>query len=662
MPNSRERAPGKLVGWALALAFFPLFFAVILLSRSSWGTTDPSLFRTYPLDSAEIKPVIVAKVINVDWIDITGETLSASAGAPGTIWLALVFLSIQVTISAFLLRQISRPNRVKDLIFLTSLGLLSLAVILGRVDDLDDEAYAWASKIENFLEIGILGIPLFDGRFGESSVGTLHFVLSAILKGVFRLSVEQALVWVTIFGVLVATSIAYVALRSRGFPPTLSSLIPLLVFAAPSVALSSSKAFDNSLVLSLLVIWVCGESLLGSERRTSFRVLVATLAPLVRLEFAIYSLVVLAADIIERRQRTQFSLRRVLSISALRWIPAAIVAITWVVYKQLAFGTIVPAMATYKSPWFDLGAFESGSRYLIQSVGETVFWVLGGLVGMLISRFVLVQSMWARFSRWATQNFAVLLPLSVATALGLFSAVASGGDYFGAAYARYFFPYAGAWIFALLLCASWLRKPKGWLNPSLAALAVLTLLVSLNNLSNHRSQVTDILTTTTSRVTCDRAGLVAVESLFKELGAPRPSVIATPEINGAAYYFEAELVDMISLVDTETDKVLAPQKPGSTFDKFQVVLSDAQLQGTDIVWLWPSSRCGLSKNELANHLANGEEEIRDFLTNPDGLYRFPQVGPALRSGLAPIIAGFRYTDAGEESYGLLMFLARNVPL
>ena len=643
-----------------ALSVISAFVALYILSRSSWGTIDPSLFRSFPVDPSQINSIVVSgEPTQVEWEQVAEGTLSASRNSTETLGLAILFFSIFLA-SVVVALRVFRPEKwIRDFVVLGLSGIAIIGVTVGRVDDLDDEAYAWASKMEQFFLNGVLGVPLFDGRFGESSVGTLHFIISAVLFAFFGFSVEQALLWVVLIASLAAAGILYFALRSKNFPSILAATVTLLIFLAPPIVQTSSKAFDNSLVLSLLVIWLAGESLLAPSRRPALRVIVATLAPLVRLEFALFSIVLMIGDILLERARTQGGLQVLLRKTLKRWAPAGATAILWIIYKVVAFGTVVPAMATYKSPWLDVGAFEGGSRYLLESMGEPAFFLLGGAAVLLLMRFAIMPKMWGRFTNWFEENLVTLLPLSLATAFGIFSAVTSGGDYFGPDYARYFFPYAGAWIVVLLLQVRWLRKTEGWLNPSLAAVVTLALVFSINSPSRHQAQFDDISAVVSGRVTCDRAGLVAVRTLLSERGVPRPEVVASPEINGAAYYLDAELVDMISLVDPDTDRILAPQKPGSTFDKFQVTLSESQLRGIDLVWLWPSAQCDLTKDELDEQLSDGEEVMREFLTNPDGLYRFPQVEQAISSGLQPVVAGFQYEQQGAMKYGLLRFLARD---
>ena len=89
--------------------------------------------------------------------------------------------------------------------------LANVAIPIGgylAFSDQQDEMYIWASKIENFLLSGRLGVELFDGNFGESSVSTLVFIVAAVLKIIFAVTTEQSLyitnVLAAIFTILVS--------------------------------------------------------------------------------------------------------------------------------------------------------------------------------------------------------------------------------------------------------------------------------------------------------------------------------------------------------------------------------------------------------------------------------------------------------------------------
>ncbi len=146
------------------------------------------------------------------WEYLVNTSLSASAFSTKAIYLFLIVNLIVIMNLIYMFRKkfISK----KDFTILVALNLFSHSWIFVHIKDLPDEAYVWASKIVNFSETGRLGVELFDGTYGESTVGTLQFIFSALFFKFMGLTIEQSIILPITLSFLLILNFTFLTLKN----------------------------------------------------------------------------------------------------------------------------------------------------------------------------------------------------------------------------------------------------------------------------------------------------------------------------------------------------------------------------------------------------------------------------------------------------------------
>ena len=620
-----------------------------------------AVHKTESLEKADIpSPPTAVPEVHLGLLDEAElHTLSASLTS-GNFWFPVLIATVLMVVTAASVTRRHLDVRASDYVGLTVAALTPAVLILALVDDLPDEAYVWASKAREFSESGTLGVALGDGRFGESTVGTLQFVISGLLLLLTQLTVEQALILPVLAGAGLLGGLSFAALRKRGYQPLIAVLLSISVSSGISAIETAASGFDNYLGLVLFGTWLSLEYLLPTNRIQLARVLIATMAPFVRLEFVVFSVAILLTDLWVNRpsKDDDQSLWRTLWQRCHRWAAAPLIASLWLAYKSVVFGGIVPAMAIYKSPSFSSDALLAGGTYLVQSVGELPFFFLSLLTVWSGLAMILGTTSRNKIYSLLQQNFVVVVVLTIASVAGLLSTLGGGGDYFGPDLARYVFPYLSAWLLLTLLASKFLGSFSGWFRPSLAVVTT-TILVTVSLQPSELYPVyRDAKTLETGRATCDYLGTQALLEITKADPAGEQLVVASPEVNGAAFHLGARLVDMIGLVDTQVNSSFAPLRSGDNLHKYQVELGPNSVGATDIVWLWRSSVCDLPRESADNMVADPRQEITSFLADHPASYRLTQAADFFDSGLVPLVVKFSYGGLNDHGHGVVRVLWR----
>lgn len=595
-------------------------------------------------------------------LDGLGPVLTTVSASPSSHdFVVVTFLAVVLVTSsvAMALRRYT-ILRLFDVVALSFSAIAPTALIFALVDELPDEAYVWATKATEFAEIGVLGVPLWDGRFGESTVGTLQFALAGLLMALAPLTAEQAIMLPILTGASLLGSLAFGSLRKRGYKPLVALGLSILVSSGAGAVATASQGFDNYLGLVLLGSWLSVEYLVPAERIQPFRIALAIIAPFIRLELAVFSVALMVADlrIIQNQRISGHDFWNFFWCNSRRWMVAPLVALAWLGYKMAVFGDLAPAMATYKSPSFSQDYLVAGSTYLVSSVGDFPFLLLAAASAWLSLRLMYDRSARANLASFVSGNFTPFAVLGITGATGILAAFGGGGDYFGPGLSRYVFPYLSAILLLIFLASASFRGRGGWLRPSFSLVIVATLTFVNLQPSELYPLAIDATSVQTGRTTCDYLGTQALQEALKRGRKERPYVVATPEVNGAAFHLDAKLIDLIGLVDTKADYLFAPVGAGDNLHKYQVTLPPDAIAAADLVWLYQSAICDIGQARATEMASDPRETLATLLAGFPASYRLFQAGEFFDSGLVPLVLQFSYSSSDGPSYGVVQVLWR----
>lgn len=538
-------------------------------------------------------------------------TLSASPASSSAILLViLATLSVMVFMQKCLILSIGNFISIGLTILLGNLFLLL------QIDDLPDEGYVWASKVDNFIRSGQLGVSLDAGRMGESTVGFLQFLLAAAPRAL-GLTIEQSLyvpLWVSLS---VSQVLLFSIVAKHTNSKFYSHLAIGLVFALPVLGANFALAFDNVMAYAFLVIWLFFELNASKVRKDKARILLVAVLPLIRLDLVIVSLSIITLHLIENKLFSIRNFVKEVQKNRLNYAFSLGVLVFWLLYKLWAFGDLVPAMATYKG--FHAGAdnilYMQGLHYLIAALNLEVLLspIPVAIFIILLVRIyswkwrnkILTKEIIHLYSK-RTRQQSILLDLSI---LFLFVtsafAFTAGGDYFGPQLMRYQFPfliliallmYLKLFTFSIVLVEKYSGLNKSvnrYLRLDVQVMLAFSLFIFLLffrpntpqmvfNDINHIDQ--------NGRVTCEAAAAISLKKAFDGV-----DTVASSEVNGFAYHSNASLIDLIALVDTRT---MSDGYVGDARHKFRIISNKNEISRTDVLWLHGGAECAEFENLL----------------------------------------------------------------
>jgi len=537
------------------------------------------------------------------------------------------------------------------------------------VGDLPDEAYVWASKIENLRSSGVLGVLMWDNEYQESSVSTLPFFITYILQLNNILTIEQSLILTSVLQQILFISILFVIL-------TLLKLPKVFIFAQIFV-IGFSTAITSNVVLGfdalgagcVLMIWIFFELnpfQLSSKTLNRVKNSVAVIAPLVRLDLAVVSLVLVFGRILEIVKQENAFRSTLIQICKALYLPALVI-MCWVTYKLVNFGSIVPAMAKYKSPVFDERYIFLGLTYIRDSLTFQTC-----LLFTIISAYFMINS---RNIIGDTKLKNLTSKLSVISIISFFSVAFTGGDYFGAEMARYVIPSMSAWLvmfyivysrFELQGFSKYEKKEipsKSFRNSPLRRRVLVLLILGLNSpfISNSSILPNFSPEIVPRRATCDSLAGNTLKSYL--INASDKLIIATSEVNGIAYSLDAKLLDLSSLVESRNYSTeLTPPDGGLLFYKYRTPISAIQASKVDVIWFWGSANCDDFTSNESVKLAFKENEIGngvDYLVNSwVSEFRIGSLSQLHENNFTPVIVEFSYIWKGQTKGGTGVFLVK----
>lgn len=584
------------------------------------------------------------------------------------------FVIIIVSILLFLryvrpfLRIHTDFNNFHTLYFFIMLIITTLHSMLA-VGDLPDEAYVWASKIENLRSSGVLGVLMWDNEYQESSVSTLPFLITYILHLEKVLTIEQSLILTSVLQQIIFISILFIILTLLKLPKVFIFVQILVIGFSSAITSNVALGFDSLGAGCVLMTWIFFELnpyQVSSKTLNRVKNSVAVIAPLVRLDLAVVSLVIVFGRILEIVKQENAFRSTLIQICKALYLPALII-MCWISYKLVNFGSIVPAMVKYKSPVFDERYIFLGLTYIRDSLTFQTCLLL-----TIISAYFMIDS---RNIIEDTKLKNLTLKLSIISVISFFSVAFTGGDYFGAKMARYVIPSVSAWLVMFLIIYSRfelqgfskfekIRKPlKSFRNSSLRRRVLVLLILGLNSLFIQNSSILPNFSPeiVPRRATCDSLAGNALKSHL--INAPGKLVIATSEVNGIAYSLDAKLLDLSSLVESRNYPTeLTPPDGGFLFYKYRTPLSAIQASKVDVIWFWGSANCDDFTSNESVKLAFKENKIGkgvDSLVNSwVSEFRIGSLSQLHEKNFIPVIVEFSYIWKDQTKGGTGVFLVK----
>lgn len=534
---------------------------------------------------------------------------------------------------------------------------------LSATGDLPDEAYVWASKIKNLSSHGVLGVLMWDDSYQESSVSTLPFLITYFVHLGKFLTIEQSLVLTSLLQqifFIIAVFVFLILLKL----PNIYVYPQILIFGLSSaITKNVISGFDSLAAGLVLIFWIYFEVNTKNGTNEKSKLLIATLAPLVRLDLAIISLVIFGSHFVEVFKTQKLSKLKFLSKCKLYIIPFTIF-FCWVLYKIVYFGSIVPAMVKYKSPVFDQRYILLGLSYVRDSLSLQTCILLVALSLYLIFKpsFTFVNPELQSLNK----------KLLIVTFISFISVSFTGGDYFGASMARYIIPYVVAWLIFFLVCYSRLDKVKEADRKKfrrsnysqqilMPARFLLLLIIGLNLVfvSNSFSKSNFFPDIVPRRTTCDSLAASAFKSFLSN--DKEGLVVATSEVNGIAYSLDAKLFDLSGLVESRNYPLkLTPPDGGFLFYKFRTPILSADISKVDVIWFWGSANCDdFSSNDdvRAALKQNRDAAAVDLLVNSwVSEFRVGSLRQLQEWDFIPVISKFSYVWKNQTRMGSAVFL------
>ena len=618
----------------------------------------------YPIAQIQSEFFEVFEFVNAG--ELNEQALTTLSASPASYRALLLVFLLTCTVIAFMQRYLCLSKRSAMLISLVTLtGNLFLFL---QIDDLPDEGYVWASKVDNFIQTGQLGVQLDSGRMGESTVGFLQFLLATIPR-IAGLTVEQS-IYAPLWILITVSQILAFSIVAKYTKSILYSILAVgVIYTLPVLGLNLAFAFDNVMAYSFLVIWIFYELNVSTERKHKARIFLVAILPLVRLDFVVVSMGIVALHVYENKLFTLKSVANEVKTNANNYLFSTCIFAFWLIYKAWAFQELVPAMATYKGFHRDAGEhlYFQGMRYVVASLNLEA--ILSPLVSLMLILLLLRVFFWKwqerpqaqkilyQYSK-QTEHLNPLLVLNfVFLALTTTFALIAGGDYFSPLLMRYQFPFLI--IISLMISlklysfskifnenySGLVGIPKKHWRLDLHLIVSFSILVFLLFFRSNSAQmaIEDIKQVDLNgRVTCEAAAAISLKQAF-----PGIETIATPEVNGFAYHSKASLIDLIALVDpqSELDGYI-----GDALHKFRITQNANDVLSTDVLWLYGGSECAESESLLTQENMY-PERLHGLAAGWPGNFRVIDFNAYVEKGFSPVVIEFEFYSDGVKFTG-----------
>ena len=497
------------------------------------------------------------------------------------------------------LRKSNRDN-LRTYSYLLELNYFFPILSFLAFSDQLDESYIWASKIQNFLSSGRMGVKLFDGAYGESSVSILQPIISSVLKSVFPITYEQAMYLPGIISIYIL--IYLWAKTAASFSLSFISSILPIGFLITTYGFIQNLSFSFDVPLSLLALFIVYRGTLDRSIPGAVVIFIASLTPLIRMEFILlvfFWVCAFAHHAYTARQKFSTTLK---SISIL--VAPTLVAF---LYKSWAFGELLPAMFYFKVQNYDLDTVLHIIAYYSRALGYFTTAII--IVAALISIFR------GRAQSAFRDSFYIFVKLPLFQKLTLIfigvqflTPVLAGSDYHGERLQRYLIVPLSLSVFASVLYKKFafdgftkkifVREKNFFL-----VLVLLIAIASESHVYAIKSGTWFDLENRPNRAHCDE--FIGPElRKFWQSKSNMPLVIATSEANGIAFSSGARLLDLAGGVDARNYPAERdPISPGNLYGKY-TFKNSILIELPSILWPYKSEHCTFYN--YMKHLDNGK--------------------------------------------------------
>ncbi len=563
--------------------------------------------------------------------------------------------------------------KITSAINILCLTLFGSYFSLLQVDELPDEAYVWAEKVENFTQNGHLGVRLFDGTYGESSVGFLQFALATIPR-FLGFTLEQSIfipLWV---GISISQVLIFVLLFSVTRSRVVASITVLAITLNPVFLGNFRFAFDNVLAFSFLIIWSFIELSESVTKKRSFRLFLAVIFPIVRLDYVLVTFAILFLHVFDSKIYNKKELIRDFKLHKKQNFIGLSVFMIFILYKLWAFNDLIPAMARYKSFHYSLPLHIKGLHHVNDALHLTEILTLPfALIVVALNLLILIKNIKSKryFDDEDRLKFDSEIKIKILLGINLLLILAnvlfeimSGGDYFGPNLVRYELPFL--LNFALLFIVYFRLKSRNIHSPNLLNLMIRVSSVSLFfslvflilfNPIETKDMLRKMGKIEFGRTTCDAGAALAVKRVF-----PNFEVVASPEVNGFTFHMEGRVVDLIGLVDPRVD--FAGSMGENSLHKFQVIPTESMLDSADVLWLFPGSECTKDptwfsdKNEENSDILYQQRRLSELVNGQLGRFRIYNFDEYLLRGFKPKVIYYSFYSESIKHYGQAYFFAK----
>ena len=494
-----------------------------------------------------------------------------------------------------------------------------------------DESYIWAGKVQSLLSSGRMGVKLFDGTYGESSVSIIQPVISAALKAVLPLTYEQALY---IPGIVSIYILIYFWSKTAATLSLslLSSIIPI-GFLMTSYGFLQNVSLSFDVTISLLAIFLVYKESIKSTAQMAWVPVLVSLTPLIRIEFLILILLWIFAFTIEIYNR-RIQLSTYLKSISLLLIPTLFAC----VYKFWAFGDLLPAMVHFKFQNYDLASIVRIIAYYVRALGYVATTILAIVVFVYLINTRLkseVKTLLFIYLKLPIFQKATL----VFIVIQFLAPVLAGPDYHGERLQRYIIVPLSLSIFIYFIHRDFLWKES--IRKTLVLQKGITfflILIILISLESHAYAIKEgkwfDIQSRPSRAHCDE--LIGPEiRKFWHSKSSAPLVIATSEANGISFSSGARLLDLAGVVDARNYPVDAnPISPGNLYGRYTFKESIAK-ELPSILWPYKSEHCTFYNEIDFDSKIENSELIETAYSSEWARYWFPSLNSLFKLGYCP---------------------------
>ena len=494
-----------------------------------------------------------------------------------------------------------------------------------------DESYIWASKVQNLLSSGRMGVKLFDGTYGESSVSIIQPVISSVIKAMLPITYEQALYipGIASIYILIYFWSKTAATLSLSF---LSSIIPI-GFLMTSYGFLQNVSLSFDVTISLLAIFLVYKESMKSKAPIVWGPVLVSLTPLIRIEFLFLILLWIFAFTIEIYNR-RIQLSTYLKSIAVLLTPTLFAC----VYKFWAFGDLLPAMVHFKFQNYDLVSMVRIIAYYVRALGyvATTILVVGAFFYLINKRLKLeVKTLFFIFLKLPIFQKVTLVFIGIQ----FLTPVLAGSDYHGERLQRYIIVPLSLSVFIYFMHRDFLWKES--IRKSLVLQRGVTffliLIISIS-LESHVYAIKEgkwfDIQSRPSRAHCDQ--LIGPEiRKFWLSKSNAPLVIATSEANGISFSSGARLLDLAGVVDARNYPVNTnPISPGNLYGRYTFKDAIAK-ELPSILWPYKSEHCTFYNGIDFNSKVGTSELIENAYSSEWARYWFPSLSSLSKLGYCP---------------------------